>query len=377
MENTMKKNQLALSVALGSLMASPVMAQGVDLSKVNVDAYGHINMAIMHGDTGNGSQQYIVDNKYASSRVGTRITTDLDDLGITVGAHVEFEYQHNDSNDVNEDNRSQKGEWNERHVNLFAKGRYGMISVGQGSGAADGATEMDVSGTKVASFPDLRLVGGALPFVSKDGGADVLVKQSFQSQDFEARYDRVRYDSPKFGPVSVSVSHGYKEQGPTTDNVTGNADTSEIAATYNNAIDGVGRISAAIGYSAQYNETGGAVAQDTVGGSISWLHDSGFNATGVYSYRDYDSGKKESTFNMVKLGYKTGKHSFTVHRAQGEDFNPAQLTGSDVEIYGAAYVYKPVQRLDVYAAFNNFSLEADQGKYDDVNVAMIGSRLSF
>ena len=367
----MKKAKLAICVALAGMASAPAFAQKVEMPDLDVNVYGQINMAIMHGDTGNGSQQYIVDNKYASSRVGTRITTDLDDLGMTVGAHVEFEYQHNDSNDVNEDNRSQKGEWNERHVNLFAKGRYGMISVGQGSGAADGATEMDVSGTKVASFPDLRFVGGALPFVSKDGGADVLVKQSFQSQDFESRYDRVRYDSPKFGPVSVSVSHGYKEQGG------GNADTSEIAATYNNAIDGVGRISAAIGYSAQYNETGGAVAQDTVGGSISWLHDSGFNASGVYSYRDYDSSKKESTFHMVKLGYKTGKHSFTVHRAQGEDFNPAQLTGSDVEIYGVAYVYKPVQRLDVYAAFNNFSLEADQGKYDDVNVAMIGSRLSF
>lgn len=367
----MKKHQLALSVALGSLMSSAAMAQNVDLSKVNVDAYGHINMAVMHGDTGYGSEQYIVDNKYASSRVGTRISTDVEELGMTVGAHIEFEYQHNDSNVVNEQNRSEKGEWNERHVNLFAKGRYGMVSVGQGSGAADGATEMDLSGTKVAAFPDLRLVGGALPFAEKNGGSDVLVKQAFQSQDFEARYDRIRYDAPNFGPVKVSVSHGYKEQGG------GNADTSELAATYNTNVDGLGRISAAVGYSAQYGETDGAVAQDTVGGSISWLHESGFNATGVYSYRDYDSDKKESTFNMVKLGYKTGKHSYTLHRAQGQDFNPVGITGSDVEIYGAAYVYQPIKRLDVYFAYNNFALDADNGDYDDVNVAMIGSRLKF
>ena len=378
----MKKHQLALSVALGSLMTSTAVAQKVDLSEVNIDAYGHINMAIMHGDTGNGSEQYIVDNKYASSRVGTRITTDLEDLGMTVGAHVEFEYQHNSSHAVTPEDRSVDGDWEKRHINLFAKGRYGMISAGQGSGAGDGATEMDLSGTKVASFPDLALVGGALPFVNKTGnGDDPALLKAVRSQDFEGRYDRVRYDSPDLGPLKVAVSHGYKEQGD------GNADTSELAVRYNGAIDGVGRISAAVGYAAQYNETGGAVARDTVGGSVSWLHDSGFNATGVYSYRDYDSGKKETTFNMVKLGYKTGKHSFTMHRAQGEHFNPVHkddqgnvefsLTNSDVEIYGAAYVYQPVKRLDVYAAFNNFALDADQGDYDDVNVAMVGSRLKF
>ncbi|NWO08271.1 MAG: porin [Alteromonadaceae bacterium] len=377
----MKKHQLALSVALGSLMTSTAMAQKVDLSEVNVDAYGHINMAIMHGDTGNGSEQYIVDNKYASSRVGTRITTDLEDLGMTVGAHVEFEYQHNSSHAVTPEDRSVDGDWEKRHINLFAKGRYGMISAGQGSGAGDGATEMDLSGTKVASFPDLALVGGALPFVEKNGDGEAKVISSVRSQDFEGRYDRIRYDSPNFGPLKVAVSHGYKEQGG------GNADTSELAVRYDGAIDGLGRISAAVGYAAQYNESGGAVARDTVGGSVSWLHDSGFNATGLYTYRDFDNGREETSFNMVKLGYKTGKHSFTVHRAQGQDFNPIlkddqgtnvyTAAGSDVEIYGAAYVYQPVKRLDVYAAFNNFALDADQGDYDDVNVAMVGSRLKF
>ena len=377
----MKKHKLALSVALGSLMTSTAMAQKVDVPDLNVDVYGHINMAVMHSDTGNGSEQYIVDNDYASSRVGARISTDLDEIDLTVGAHVEYEWQHNPSNKVTPENRNESGELNERHINLYAKGAYGMLSVGQGSGAGDGTTESDLSGTKVASFPDLALVGGALPFVDESGKNGATLFDSVRSQDFEARYDRIRYDSPNFGPVKVAVSHGYKEKGET------NADTSEIAVRYNSAIDGLGRISAAMGYSTQYNETGTFDSKDIVGGSISWLHDSGFNATGVYSYADYDNNKEETAFNMVKLGYKTGKHSFTVHRAQGQDFNPDvkdaqgnvayKALGSDVEIYGAAYVYQPVKRLDVYAAFNNFALDADQGDYDDVNVAMVGSRLKF
>ena len=79
-------------------------------------------------------------------------------------------------------------------------------------------------------------------------------------------------------------------------------------------------------------------------------------------------------------------HSFTLHRAEGQDFNPTyvdsanvdvKVSGSDVEVYGAAYVYKPIKRLDVFAAFNNFSLESEVGSYEDVDIAMVGSRLRF
>jgi len=173
--------------------------------------------------------------------------------------------------------------------------------------AADGATESDLSGTKVASFPDLALVGGAQKFIDKnDSGWNPALFQSVRNQDFEARYDRVRYDAPAFGPVKLAVSQGYK----------GDQDITEVAATYNTAIDGLGRLSAAVGYSTR--DVGGA------------------------------AGDVEH-----------------------------KVIGSDVEIYGAAYVYQPIKRLDVYFAYNNFALDADNGDYDDVNIAMIGSRLKF
>lgn len=81
-----------------------------------------------------------------------------------------------------------------------------------------------------------------------------------------------------------------------------------------------------------------------------------------------------------------------MHRAQGKDFNPVVVTpganegdpevrttiaGSDVEVFGVAYVYQPIKRLEVYAVYNNFALDADAGDYDDVRVAMVGSRLHF
>ncbi|GGC77649.1 porin [Marinobacter halophilus] len=371
----MKKQKLALCIAVAGLASAPAFAQEAEAPGLNVDFYGHINMAIMHADTGEGSEQYIVDNDYASSRVGARVSTDLKDIDLKVGAHVEFEYQHNPSNLVTPDDRSIKGEWSERHVNLFAAGRYGKISIGQGSGAGDGVTESDLSGTKVASFPDLALVGGALRFVDGSNIGPTLFT-SVRSQDFEARYDRLRYDTPAFGPVKFALSQGYKED----------QDITEVAATYNTEVDGLGRLSAAIGYSTKDENDAGKRDLDTVGGSVSWLHDSGMNLTAVYSNAENDSGR-DSDFNMLKGGYRTGKHSFTVHRAEGKDFNPATVDaggatvgaveGSDVEIYGVAYVYQPVKRLDVFFAYNNFALDADNGDYDDVNIAMIGSRLKF
>ncbi|MFO8141525.1 MAG: porin, partial [Marinobacter sp.] len=164
-----------------------------------------------------------------------------------------------------------------------------------------------------------------------------------------------------------------------------------VAAFYNASFDGLGKLSASAGYSTKdkglNDKEKMAGDLDTIGGSVSWLHDTGINLTAVYSNAESDGGR-DSDFNMFKVGYKTGKHSFTVHRAEGKDFNPAAVDaggksvgttveGSDVEIYGAAYVYQPIKRLDVYFAYNNFALEADNGDYDDVNIAMIGSRLKF
>lgn len=361
----MKKQKLSLCIALASMVSAPVAAQTVEVLDLDVRVYGFINMAIMHSDTGNGSEQYIVDNDYSSSRVGGVISTDLPDTGLKVGAHLEWEYQHNPSNEVTPENRSIPGNFDERTISMFVEGAFGKLTVGQGSGAADGATESDLSGTKVASSTDLALVGGALPFVDKNGGDCPTLSQSIRSQDFESRYDRIRYDSPKFGPVTFAVSQGYKND----------EDITEIAVAYNTSVDRVGRFSAAFGYSTK--DVGGNVGdRETLGGSVSWLHDTGINLTAVYSNSEDDAGR-DSDFTMFKAGYKTGKHAVTIHRAQGEDFNPGVFTGTDVEVYGVAYVYQPIKRLEVYGAFNNFSLDADQGSYDDVSVAMVGSRLRF
>ncbi|NWN91979.1 porin [Marinobacter adhaerens] len=370
-----QKHKLYLAIALvsGSLAAAPVQAKTVEVPDLDINTYGWVNMAAMYGDTGNGSETYIVDNKYASSRLGAKISKEVEDLGVRIGTHVEFEYQHNPSNVVTPDNRSEDGELEERHINLFVAGDFGQVSIGQGSGAADGYTEIDISGTKVAAFSNLGLMGGALPFVAKDGsGNDVKLIQALHNQDFEQRYDRVRYDSPSFGPMTFSVSQGYKDKASGN----GSDDVSELAAKVSLPL--AGKLVAGVGYSRK--DVGGVADKvEVFGGSASWLHTSGFNLTGVYSNQD-SSGRTASDFFMVKTGYKTGKHSVAIHHAMGEDrteYTPAAITDSEVKAYGISYVYAPAKWLDMYASFNNYQLSAKERNYDNVDIAMTGARVKF
>lgn len=364
----MKKQKLAASVALlaGGVLALPAVAQTIEIPDLDIDVYGQVNLAVMQADNGQDSGYFLVDNDYSSSRIGAIISSDVKDLGIKLGAHLEMEYQRNASNVVTPDDRNVNGEFNERHINVFASGDFGKVSVGLGAGAADGKTEVDLSGTKVVSFPDLTLVGGALRFVDETAGASTSLRSTLQSQDFESRYDRVRYDSPKLGPVSLSVSQGFK------DDTNGSNDVTEVAAGF--SVPLAGTLSAGVGYAIE--KVGGVTGDSTtLGGSVSWLHDSGFNVSAAYSRgEDDNAANPESDFNIVKLGYKSGKHAVAIHRAEGKDF---AVEGDDAEAYGVGYVYTPVKWMELYAGFNNYSLDRDGADFDDVNVALAGTRLKF
>lgn len=202
---------VAVSVAgVGFSNAGPVKS-------VEVNPYGQINVGYMHGDTGLGSEGYIVDNANSASRIGAKIKGDLDGKGVVVGAHVELGYAQNPSSSVSPESKSISGEFKDRHLNVFLEGAVGRFSLGQGDGAANGNVEADLSGTNVVSFANLPLVGGGLPFVDKGTGEEVALKSAISDQDFESRYSRFRYDAPSLGPVNLAVSQGVKSDSDVTE----------------------------------------------------------------------------------------------------------------------------------------------------------------
>ncbi len=362
MNNQNKLRSAIVAIACG-ITSTGVLAQA-SVSNVSVDPYGQINYGVMVTDSAAGTKTYTSDNDNSASRAGVRLSGDVADTGLTVGAHVELEYQVNPSNAVSEDERTISGEFAERHLNVYVAGAFGKVSVGQGDGAANGNIERDLSGTAVISYANPGLMGGGLSFVEKSNPADtVRFGAAMSDQDFESRYTRVRYDLPRVGPLKVALSQGTKND---------DQDVTEIGARFDGELGG--KVSAALGYSSR--DVGGAADRvDTLGGSVSWLHDSGFNVTGAYStVSDDDAANPDSDFFLVKLGYKTGRHAMDIHMMEASD---RVAEGDSAETLGLGYVYTPVKYFSAYAGYNNNSLDRNAGDYENVDTLFVGALLKF
>lgn len=358
-----KQKALVSCVALVvyGLSSSNAIAQA-SVSNVSVNPYGQLNYGVLAVDTGDGSEHFIVDTDNSGSRVGAKLEGDLDGTGLTIGARAELEYQQNPSNNVTLEQRSISGEFNERHLNVFVAGDYGKLSLGQGDGAANGNIERDLSGTLVISWTNPALVGGALDFVDDATDTRVRFKSVMSDQDFESRYSRLRYDLPSFGSFQPSISQGIK----------GGDDVTEVGLRFSGELGG--KISGGVGYSTK--DVGGAAGDfQTLGGSVSWLHDSGINLTGGYSTTsDNDNTNPDADFYTGKLGYKTGRHAFDVHYSVAED---RVMKGDSAETVGVGYVFKPIKWFETYAGYNRSSLDRSGADFDDIDTVLVGGRLKF
>ncbi len=365
-----KKIVSCIALAFCSFSASIVVAQPqapkilseAPVSDVVVDVFGQLNYGLMYGDSGDGSEHFIVDNDNSGSRIGAKLKGVLDGTNLTIGAHVELGYQQNPSSKVTLDERSISGEFKERHLNLFVSGEFGKVSLGQGDGAANGNIERDLSGTGVISWTNPALVGGGLDFLDAATNTRVKLGAAMSDQDFESRYSRVRYDLPALGVFKPVISQGIRGG----DNVT------EVGARFSGQFGG--RIEGALGYSVR-NVGGVADDFETLGGSLSWLHDTGFNLTGAYSTTsDDDPANPDADFYLAKVGYKVGKHAFDIHFMKTDD---RVEKGDSAETVGAGYVFTPIKWFEAYAGYNNHALKRPGADFKDVDAVLIGGRLKF
>jgi len=360
----MKKQKTLLTCAafvVCGFSASTALGQAA-VSNVSADVYGQLNYGVLAGDSGDGSEHFIVDNDNSGSRVGAKLKGDLDDTSLTIGAHVELEYQQNPSNSVTLEQRSISGEFNERHLNVFVSGGFGKVSLGQGDGAANGNIERDLSGTMVISYTNPALVGGGLEFLDESTDTRVRLASAVSDQDFESRYSRLRYDLPTLGVLQPSISQGIK----------GGDDVTELGLRFSGNLGG--KIIGALGYSVK--DSGGQTGDfTTLGGSLSWLHDSGINLTGAYSTTsDDDDANPDAAFYLGKVGYKRGKHAFDIHYAQTED---RAQDGDSAETIGVGYVFTPIKWFEAYAGYNTHSLDRSGADFEDVDTLLVGGRLKF
>ena len=353
-------NRIAvISAAVGAALLALSGQAYAQATGIEVRLSGQVNRAIMHVDDGEDSNQFFVDNINSSTRFRLSATAPLTP-GLRLGAIFEPEFPSNPSNAVSMATRDIAAEFNERHMDVFLEGSFGKVSLGQGDGAANGATEVDLSGTAVANWAGASLIGGGFGF---RGDAGVFlgptIGGSISNQDFESRYDRVRYDTPKFGGFSLAGSLGSS----------GSQDVRELALWYTGDLGGLGRLAAALGFSNQDAPVGGT-EDEVVGGSVSWLHGSGLNLTLSHSQREF--GGRDRDFLYAKLGYKFGRHAISLDWGKGEDQAAA---GVESDMIGLGYVWAPVAWADIYAAVKRHSLDVSGA--EDISLFMVGTRVKF
>ena len=351
------RNLLGVALVAGAVAQAHAQAPA---EGIQVRLSGQINRALLHADDGANSEWFNVDNSNSSTRF--RFNADGPVVpNWRAGILLEFEFDSNPSSEVNFVTRSVSPTLQERHADLFLAGPFGTFRLGQGDGAANGASEVDLSGTSLAHYAASPDVGGA--FLYRAGGAfsGTAIGDTISNQDFESRYDRVLYQSPVFNGFQGEVSWGHKE-----------TDIVEFALTYSGKIGALGELAGALGYSREDAVPGG-VDDKVFGGSISWLHPAGWNVTFAHTERDLPG--REGKFNYVKLGYKFGRHAVSVDYGIGEDQAAA---GDEANVYGVGYVWTPLAWAEVFALYKVHSLDRSAGPgVEDISFFMLGSRVKF
>ena len=344
---------------LAALAVAQAQAQA-PADGIQVRLSGQINRALLHADDGSNSEWFNVDNSNSSTRF--RFNADGPAMpNWRAGILLEFEFDSNPSSEVNFVTRSVSPELQERHIDLFVTGPIGTFRLGQGDGAANGASEVDLSGTSLAHYAASPDVGGAFEYRAGAVFSGTSIGESMSNQDFESRYDRVLYQTPSFSGFIGEVSWGHKQ-----------TDIIEIALRYSGKIGALGQLAGALGFSREDAAPGG-VDDEVFGGSISWLHPSGWNLTFAHTERDLPG--REGEFNYVKGGYKFGQHAVSVDYGVGE---AQAAAGDEAKVYGVGYVWTPLAWAEVFALYKLHSLERSAGPgVDDISLFMLGSRIKF
>jgi predicted porin len=367
----LRKTQLAAAVGAALFVG----ATAVQAQNLQVQLYGQVSRALMFADDGHQSKWFNVDAQPSSTRFGIQGTAQATP-GLRVGARIESEMKSNPSDTVSFDDPSTGAVsgnvlFAERWLDTFFEGSWGRVNLGQGSGGADDASTIDLSGTGMANGNCVCDWGGGIGFRNSDGTpAGVTVLGAFNNNDFESRYDRVMYTTPTFGGFRAQASYGQKSDA---------GEVTEASLWWSGKM--AGDIQAAIGWSNEAlgaNPTGVEVSDnETIGGSVSWLHTSGFNITLAHTSTEpaAPTGRNKAKFTWLKVGYKTGPHAVAVDYVMADDNAANDDEGTS---YGIGYVWNPIRWLEIFAQYRMYQLDRAGGvSLDDVTVGSVGTRIRF
>ncbi len=202
-----------ISVSGAALVAGLVSPAAAELKYENnsggyVLLYGQLHPALISVDDGQQTETRLLDNDLSNSRVGLRLMQPYGSNEFTFLLETALGLPN--STEWNQLGTSFSG-WTRtdiRHVDFALEGSYGKFSAGQGSMAADGAAEVDLSyvGTALYSFTNDE--NSAFFYRGANGVLSGITIGDSSSNFDGARRGRVRYDTPEFNGFSAGFAYG-------------------------------------------------------------------------------------------------------------------------------------------------------------------------
>lgn len=364
---TLTASALALSAVAAHAQSTTVSSGGTGVS---LTLSGQVNRGVLFTDDGVSSDSFFVDNDNSSTRF--RILGQGDVGSTTIGFNIEIEAESNSTASVNQtaaNGPAGRGQFlNERKLELFfANPTFGRLTLGQGDTASNNTSEVDLSGTAVVGYSGIADQAGGILFTDSATSAltAINVGAVFNNLDGLSRRDRIRYDTPTFGGLSLGVSAGQ--------------DFYDVALGYSGTLGGL-TVGGALSY-AQDNITD----QEITNGSLSVLHNAtGLSLTLAGGNRENNGGgalTSDTSFAYVKAGYQTndltslGKSAFSVDYSQNED---SFANGDEATSYGLQFV----QQLngvgtDLYIGYRKYEYEAPGASFNDIDTLLVGARVRF
>ena len=366
---------------------------------VSLQVYGQVNKGLLIWDDGVDSDAYIVDNDYSGSRIGFVGSAALKP-GWKAGFLVELDIQDAASNQVDNDTDvdDPADEILIRYSNVYIESeKFGRITLGQGSTAADGVAEV-VLGNSLRNS-DIHHGNDFLVRFTNGGGSTGLRLDQFVSNLDSSRDDVIRYDSPSIYGFILSASWG--------DN-----DYADIALRFKKEWNSV-RVAAAVAY--QWDGSGDnttfvdsasgtAPAQvslfadaEVLLGSISVMHiPTGIYAAAAAGQLEVEKGlHTDANYWYAQLGIEKKflpYGSTTVYAEYGQYNDMAAVFDGDLatdvaESEATRWGFGVVQKFDsaaleIYAqaAFWSFDASLNNGAsqdLEDISTLLIGSRIKF
>jgi len=221
----MTRLSLLLSASLIGLTAAPVFAEetGTVFSTnpgVRLSFSGQVNRGVLFADDGEETETFFVDNDNSSTRFRFKAEGDIASNTVA-GINIEIEAESNSTAEVSQDRRnvSDVEFLNPRKLEFFIAGdNFGRVTVGMGDTVSNNASEVDLSGTAVVGYSSVEDAAGGIQF--RDGAGNLsgtTIGAAFTNLDGLSRQDRLRYDTPSFGGLTLSASAGVAGSGETGD----------------------------------------------------------------------------------------------------------------------------------------------------------------